>query len=198
MTDYYAVLGVRRDATPGEINKAYRRLARELHPDVAGPSAVGRFESVSQAYAVLGDPQMRRAYDLSGGGTGPVADAAPVYGTPPDRSCPAPSDVTDAGFGHDVAEVCTHDLVLTFDGRVLEIFGSFWYRGQTRPPSLRFHAGRSVLEIDDPDRRGQRTLKLFESPADVSCTVSATIRADDWDRVAPFLARVAAAFDRQV
>lgn len=68
VTDYYEILGVPRDATPEQIKKAYRRLAREAHPDVAGndPASEERFKDVSRAYDVLGNPDKRRAYDLGG------------------------------------------------------------------------------------------------------------------------------------
>lgn len=63
--DYYAVLGVSRDATPEEIKKAYRRLARQLHPDV-NPDEEERFKEVTKAYEVLSDPQKRELHDLGG------------------------------------------------------------------------------------------------------------------------------------
>src|SRR5260221_13847184 len=66
-TDYYAALGVRRDATQDEIKKAYRRLARELHPDVnPDPGTQERFKEIGMAYEVLSDPQKRQMYDLGG------------------------------------------------------------------------------------------------------------------------------------
>lgn len=65
MADHYEVLGVDRDAAPDEIKKAYRRLARELHPDVnPGAEASERFKEVTHAYDVLSDPKQRENYDL--------------------------------------------------------------------------------------------------------------------------------------
>lgn len=69
MTDHYDVLGVSRDASESDIKKAYRRLARELHPDV-NPSedAAEKFKLVTHAYDVLSDPTQRRNYDMGGSG----------------------------------------------------------------------------------------------------------------------------------
>jgi curved DNA-binding protein len=65
--DYYALLGVKRDAPQDEIKKAYRRLARKYHPDVSKePDAETRFKDVGEAYEVLSDPEKRAAYDKIG------------------------------------------------------------------------------------------------------------------------------------
>jgi len=66
--DHYETLGVARDASQEEIKKAYRRLARQLHPDV-NPSdeASEQFKLVTHAYEVLSDPEQRQRYDLGGG-----------------------------------------------------------------------------------------------------------------------------------
>lgn len=64
--NYYEVLGVREDASAEEIKKAYRRLAKEYHPDSRGgdKKAEEHFKKISEAYSVLGDPQKRQQYDL--------------------------------------------------------------------------------------------------------------------------------------
>src|ERR1700691_6149870 len=93
-TDYYAALGVSRDASADEIKKAYRRLARELHPDVnPDPVTQERFKEITQAYEVLSDPSKRQMYDL---GADPFAPAgAAGFGT---AGFPF-SDIMDAFFG---------------------------------------------------------------------------------------------------
>jgi molecular chaperone DnaJ len=69
--DLYGVLGVRPEASDDEIKRAYRKLARELHPDVNNdPEAERRFKEVSAAYQTLSDPGRRRQYDLFGSGQG--------------------------------------------------------------------------------------------------------------------------------
>ncbi|HUF85384.1 MAG TPA: DnaJ domain-containing protein, partial [Acidimicrobiia bacterium] len=90
MSDHYEVLGVDRSATPDEIKRAYRRLARELHPDTnPDPTAEERFKKVALAYETLSDAERRARYDrfgdagpggagfdpFAGGGLGDIFDA---------------------------------------------------------------------------------------------------------------------------
>src|SRR5271166_2112581 len=73
--DYYKTLGVDKKATPEEIKKAYRKLARKYHPDrnPDDKEAEARFKEISQAHDVLGDPEKRKQYDS---GSGPFATGA--------------------------------------------------------------------------------------------------------------------------
>jgi molecular chaperone DnaJ len=93
--DYYGVLGVRRDADPDEIKKAYRRLARELHPDVnPDPQTQERFKEITQAYEVLSDPGKRQMYDMGGDPFAQAGAGAGGFGA----GFPF-SDIMDAFFG---------------------------------------------------------------------------------------------------
>jgi molecular chaperone DnaJ len=76
--DYYEVLGIKRDAKPDDIKKAYRRLARKYHPDVnpGDKAAEERFKLTTEAHDVLSDPKKRKVYDQFGQYSDNLADAA--------------------------------------------------------------------------------------------------------------------------
>ena len=95
--DYYEVLGVPRDAADGDVKKAYRDLARRLHPDVVGDgekaAAEVRFKEINEAYVVLSDPQKRSQYDRFG-----TVDARAGFGGFPFGESGF-GDIFDAFFG---------------------------------------------------------------------------------------------------
>ncbi|GAB5603778.1 molecular chaperone DnaJ2 [Thermus sp. FJN-A] len=139
MKDYYAILGVPRNATQEEIKRAYKRLARQYHPDVnKSPGAEERFKEINEAYAVLSDPEKRRIYD--------------TYGTTEAPPPPPPGGYDFSGF--DVED---------FSDFFQELFGEglFGRRGhRARPRRGRdlqaelfltleeaFHGGEKVLEV---------------------------------------------------
>ncbi len=80
--DYYATLGVERSASRDEIRKAYRKLARQYHPDKnpGDKSAEERFKDIQEAYAVLSDAEKRQQYDRLGSGWQQGADFTPPPG----------------------------------------------------------------------------------------------------------------------
>ncbi|USR78744.1 molecular chaperone DnaJ [Arcanobacterium pinnipediorum] len=120
MADYYQTLGVDRNATPEEIKKAYRKLARKLHPDVAGPDGAEQFKEVSEAYDVLSNKEKRQMYDMGG------ADAVKNGG---------------GGFGN---------AGFAFDGGFGDIFSSFFGGGAAeRGPASRVRRGAdSLVRLD--------------------------------------------------
>src|SRR5438270_8954599 len=126
--DYYATLGVARDASPEDLKKAYRKLAMKYHPD-RNPNDKGaeaKFKEVNEAYDVLKDDQKRGAYDRfghaafeNGGGPGPGGFAGGFS--------------FEGGLG---------DI---FEG----LFGDMGARGRSRPRSG--SDLRTQVEIDLPD-----------------------------------------------
>jgi molecular chaperone DnaJ len=93
MPDYYELLEVGRDASPEDIKRAYRRLARQLHPDTnPDPEAEARFKEIAQAYEVLCDPEKRARYDRFGADGDAAGDPFGGFGG-------GVGDIFDAFFG---------------------------------------------------------------------------------------------------
>ncbi len=107
--DYYETLGVVRSATQEEIQRAYRKLAREHHPDVSkAPESEQRFREVGEAYEVLKDPEKRRRYDQLGHNWKAGQDFTPPSGwggfrtrTPGSAPAPGSPGRTDGGVSFD-------------------------------------------------------------------------------------------------
>lgn len=128
--DFYKVLGVPRGASQDEIKGAYRRLARQFHPDVnKDAGAQERFRQVQEAYEVLGDEEKRRVYDQVGhagfAGGFPRAGAGPRQGA---------STWTNVGAAAPGADFDPEDVSSIFE----EVFGAgFGPRGRARTHSAR-------------------------------------------------------------
>lgn len=97
--DYYGLLGVAKNAGPDEIKRAYRKLARELHPDVnPDPAAQQKFKDVTAAYEVLSDPAKRQVVDLGGDPLAPGGGGG-GGGDPFGGAGVGLGDIMDAFFG---------------------------------------------------------------------------------------------------
>jgi len=129
--DYYKVLGVPKDATEAEIKKAYRKLARENHPDAnkGDARAEERFKEISEANDVLSDPKRRKEYDeartLFGNGA--------IFGEGRGRG---PGGATGpGGFGFDLGDLfggVPGGGAGGFGGGIGDVFGGLFNRGTTR------------------------------------------------------------------
>jgi DnaJ-class molecular chaperone len=162
--DYYEVLGVSRAATEGEIKTAYRKLARQHHPDLNpnDKAAEEKFKELQEAYSVLSDSENRKKYDqyganwkMAGEGTRP----------PP----PPPGGPADFG-GFDFGEA--GDL-----GDIFEMFG----RGRGRPRRTRGRDVEATLELslEDAHRGGRHTLQLQTADVCPTCGGAGVIGNDE-------------------
>ena len=150
--DYYATLGVARDAAAEDIKKAFRKLARKYHPDVSKEKdAEARMKEVNEAYTVLSDPEKRAAYDQLGQGYQPGQEFRP----PPDWD--AGYEFSRRGFSPGEAA--------EFSDFFSELFGRMG-RGEAVGQRPGFsargedHYAKVMLDIEDAFRGATRQISL--------------------------------------
>ena len=157
--DYYALLGVARDADLDQIKKAYRKLARQHHPDMSqAPEAETRFKDAAEAYATLKDPQKRAAYDELGR-------------FPPGEEFAAPpqwrQEHAGGGFGMDDMDLA--DLLAAFGrGQRNAAHSAVPVPGRDFETAARIsledaHRG-TTLNLQLQDAQGDRTLQVTIAP----------------------------------
>jgi curved DNA-binding protein len=129
--DYYETLGVPRDASTEDVRKAYRRLARENHPDVnKDPGAEDRFKEISEAYEVLRDPDKRKRYDQLGANWKPGQDVSGAPGWEDVFRRGRQRGSAGAGGGDGFADGVRVDFGGDFDGADFsEFFGDLFGGG---------------------------------------------------------------------
>ena len=172
--DYYQVLGVAKDATPEQVKKAFRRLARQYHPDLnKAAEAPARMSELNEANAVLSDPERRAAYDAIGKGHRPGETFTP----PPDW---------DAGFEFSGRSGPGH-VPEDFSDFFAELFGRMGEGGPRRAAGGGSHrsAGQMrgedhhakvVLDLEDAFRGALRQITLRAPQVDAQGRVSLQAR----------------------
>ena len=174
--DFYEILGVPRTATQDEIQRAYRKLARQHHPDVnTDPGAEDRFKEISEAYDVLSDPQTRRRYDAFGPDFRQVPEGVDPEAFQRGRAGAGTGQARGAGgaggfgaglggdLGGDLGGIDIEDLLGgIFGGRAGRGFGPIPGADQETELELTveeaFQGGHRSVTLEGPD--GRRTLEV--------------------------------------
>lgn len=149
--DYYKIMGVPRDATQEDIKKAYRRLARQYHPDVSDqPDAEQLFKDLGEAYAVLKDPEKRAAYDNLGANW----KAGQEFSPPPDWG----TDFEFSGSGFDTggAGAFSDFFEQLFRGST----GGFDASGTRFDLQGQDHHAKILIDIEDAYRGATQSISL--------------------------------------
>ena len=142
--DYYQVLGVSRTASKEEIRKAFKKIARENHPDAKpdDPAAANKFKDAAEAYDVLGDDEKRKKYDQFGENWKHVQGGGGAGGSPFRSGGPVDIDLRDL-FGGGGAV----DLESLFGGLFGGGGGSRGARGRRQPQSVRGQDVKTAIHV---------------------------------------------------
>ena len=158
--DYYAILGVKRDASQKEIKQAFRKLARRYHPDVnpGDSSAEGKFKEINEAYEVLSDPEKRKKYDQFGDKWQYADQFTSGYGA---------GDFGREGVNFDFGDLGAGDLGGIFDN-IFRGFGATGGRATRRP--------RKGRDIESPvevtlEEAYKGTTRMLQTQAEDACQV---------------------------
>ena len=159
--DLYAILGLTHAATPAEIKRAYKRLARRHHPDInpGDGDAVVRFRQITAAYEILSDPERRGRYDMSGSGL--VAD------------------VTDFSYGFegfDFSVSVGGAQAPTFGDLFAEVFGQTSQQRTVSPERGADLHGTVSLTFDEAMREAERRISVTRREVCRSCKGSGALR----------------------
>jgi len=151
--DYYATLGVDRSASPEDIKRAYRKLARKYHPDVSKEAdAEARFKEVSEAYEALSDPEKRAAYDE----VGRRYRRGQEFQPPPGWD--SGYEYSGRGFGPEEG-MDFSDFFESLFGRATRAAPGAAQRGPVHAAGGDHHA-KIVIDLEDAYRGARRTVSL--------------------------------------
>ena len=139
---YYETLGVTASASPAEIRDAYRRLARQHHPDQGGGRTATLMAEINEAYRVLSDPGRRAVYDAGLRGLSRVA-APPKYGPTTQPTVPPPAARPPARYPWKLA------LGMAAIGAVIVLVGAALYKPRREPPPDNILVPGSCVTIED-------------------------------------------------
>jgi curved DNA-binding protein len=174
--DFYEVLGVARDATAAQIQRAYRKLAREFHPDMnKSPEAEDRFKEVAEAYEVLSDAEQRRRYDAFGSDFRRVPDGV-------DPAAWSSSRAGSSGAGRRRTRTATGANV-TGDADFSSIFEDL-FGGRFGSVAGADQEAEIVLSVDEAFRGTKRRFEVGSAGRSIEVNVPAGVRAGQRIRLA--------------
>lgn len=164
--DYYLVMGVEKSATPEDIKRAHRKLARKYHPDVSQEKdAEARFKELAEAYDVLKDPEKRAAYDQLGANYRAGQDFQP----PPDGSGPARKGSDDSQSFQDG------------DGQNHSAFFDALFRGMGRQQGAGQQRHHEAFDMHGQDQHAKIQIEIEDSYKGATRTLQLRVQTEAGD-----------------